>query len=126
MVQSPEPKTAARNAIDHWMRLSDLARFAEQSHGYGDSNGGFGITYPGDLDDFDRANGEYIPDGFLRVYGLWGSPAGYELLVSEVVYLGQLASVLLASGHTAEAERVWSLAEQRRGAPGAASDRPCG
>ncbi len=116
-MQAPEPEAAARDAIRHWWRLTDLAGFAEQGHGYGDSNGGFGVTYPGDLDDFDQANGEFIPAGFVRVYGFWEPPDGYEVLVPEDVSLGQLASVLSAAGHAAEAERVRSLAEQWHAEP---------
>lgn len=122
-MQAPEPDAAIREAIRHWRRLPDLAGFAEQGHGFGDSDGGFGVTYPGDLDDFDRANGEIIPDGFVRVDGFWGAPDGYEVLVPEAVYLDQLAGVLDAAGHAAEAERVRSLAEQRHAKPGVAPDR---
>jgi hypothetical protein len=111
---------AARDVIRHWRRLSQLAEFAERGHGYGDSDGGFGVTYPGDLDGYDRQQGEFIPDGFVEVYGFWGPPDGYEVLVPEVVYLRQLASVLSAAGHSAEAERVWALVEQKSTEPGGA------
>lgn len=110
-MQVPEPDAAARDAIRHWSRLPELAEFAARRHGFGDSDGGFGVTYPGDLDDFDRANGESIPDGFVQVYGFWGPPDGYEVLVAEAVYLGQLAAALSAAGHAAEAARVRSLTE---------------
>jgi len=112
-VVAPDPKKAACDAIRHWHGLPDLAEFAEQGHGFGDDNGGFGVTYPGDLDEFDRESGEYIPEGFVEVYGFRGPPDGYEVLVPETVYLGQLASALSASGHTREAERVRSLEEQK-------------
>jgi hypothetical protein len=121
-VVAPEPEAAARDAIRHWSRLAELAEFAARRHGFGDSDGGFGVTYPGDLDDFDRASGEFIPDGFVQVYGFWGPPDGYEVLVPEVVYLAQLAGVLSAAGQVAEAARVRSLTEQRHAEPGAAPD----
>ncbi|MGB3619882.1 MAG: hypothetical protein WBA20_00885 [Ketobacter sp.] len=45
-----------------------LIEYALGRHGYGGDNGSYGITYPEDLDDFDRANGENIPDGKLEIY----------------------------------------------------------
>jgi hypothetical protein len=122
-VDAQDPEEASRIAIRHWRRLSQLAEFAEQGHGYSDNDGGFGVVYPGDLDDYDHEQGEFIPDGFVEIYGFWGPPQGYEVLVPEVIYLCQLASVLSAAGHSAEAERVWSLVEQRRTEPGDAPDR---
>jgi hypothetical protein len=117
-VQAPEPDAAARDAIRHWSQLPELAEFASRRHGFGDSDGGFGITYPGDLDEYDRVvDGIKIPEGFVQVYGFWGPPDGYEVLVPETVYLALLAGVLSAAGHAAEAERVRSLAEQRHAEP---------
>jgi hypothetical protein len=89
-VQAPEPVDAARNAIRHWSRLPELAEFAARRHGFGDSDGGFGVTYSGDLDDFDRANGEFIPEGFVQVYGFWGPPDGYEMLEIAVSIVAEL------------------------------------
>jgi hypothetical protein len=69
-VDVSEPTVAIRNAIRHWSRLIDLAEFAAQRHGYGDSDGGFGITYPGGHDEYDReVDGFHIPEGFVEVYG---------------------------------------------------------
>jgi hypothetical protein len=113
-MEPPDPESAASDAIRHWRRLSELAVFAARRHGYGDSDGGFGVTYPHDLDDFDRASGAHIPEGFVQVYGFWGPPSGYEILVAETVYLDALATALLVAGHTSEAEQVRSLAEQKR------------
>ena len=101
--------------------MTELAEFAAHRHGYGNTDGGFVITYPGDLDDYDRAvDGIRIPEGFIRVYGFWGPPAGYEVLVSEFEYLNTLAAVLSAAGHLAEAARVRLLAGQQS----ATADRP--
>jgi len=108
-VETPTPEAAARDAIRHWSRLPELAEFAAQRHGFGDSNGGFGVNYPGDLDDHDRATGARIPEGFVRVYGFWGPPGGYEVLVPELTYLGALVAEFSAAGHTKEAARVHSL-----------------
>ena len=37
-----------RDAIRHWPSLTALAGFAAHRHGYGNTDGGFGVTYPGD------------------------------------------------------------------------------
>jgi hypothetical protein len=88
--------------------------FAVRRHGYGNTDGGFGVIYPSDLDGADRAAGENIPDGFVQVYGFWGPPDGYELFVSESEYLDVLAGVLGSAGHPRESEQIRSLAERQR------------
>jgi hypothetical protein len=113
-MQAPTPEVAGSEAIRHWSRLLELAQFAVRRHGFGDSDGGFGVTYSGDLDEYDRVQGAEIPEGFVKVYGFWGPPDGYEVLVSESVYLNTLAGVLSAAGYPAEAARVRSLAKQHR------------
>ena len=113
-MEQPTPEAAICDVVRNWSRLSELADFAAHRHGFGDTDGGFGVTYPSDLDDFDRASGENIPAGFVKVYGYWGSPTGYEIYVPEMAYLETLASVLLAAGHTVEAQRVRILTEQKR------------
>ena len=45
----------AIQAIACWSSLEGLSEFAVARHGYGNDSGG--ITYPGDLDDYDRACG---------------------------------------------------------------------
>lgn len=110
MSEKPDPKTACLDAIRHWSSLQALAEFAVSHHGYGNTDGGFGVLYPGDLDDYDReVEGQFIPPGYVQVYGFWGPPDGYELLVPEATYLSVLAQVLYQNGLTAEAERVQAL-----------------
>lgn len=116
VVETPTPEDAIRDAIRHWSCLSELADFAVDQNGFGNSDGGFGITYPGDLDEYDRAQGEQIPVGFVKVYGFWGLPDGYEVLVAESLYLQTLASLLSAGGHVAEAEQVRLLLAQQKNA----------
>jgi attachment invasion locus protein len=114
-VQAPQSEAAAREAIRHWSRLPQLAEFAGRRHGFGDSDGGFGVTYPGDLDEYARVmEGAHIPEGFVQVYGYWGLPDGYEVLVNELVYLDTLADALWAAGHLDEAAQVQALAAQQR------------
>jgi hypothetical protein len=113
-VYVPEPEAAIREVIRHWSRFPELAEFAARRHGFADSDGGFGVLYPDDLDEYDReVDGAHIPPGQVQLYGFWGPPEGYEILVSERLYLHTLAGALAAAGHTAEAARVRSLAEQQ-------------
>jgi hypothetical protein len=108
---APDAVTAALDAVRYWRPMTELARFAAERHGFGDTDGGFGVTYPDDLDEYDRAvEGTFIPPGFVRVYGFWGPPDGYERLVPEAVYLRVLADVLAGAGHMAEAAAVRALA----------------
>jgi hypothetical protein len=114
MADAPDLETACRDAIRHWSSLQDLAEFASESHGYGDSDGGFGVTYPGDLDEYAReVEGQFIPPGYLTVYGFWGLPDGYEVLVPEKFYLSVLAKVLAEQGLSQESQQVQALADQR-------------
>ena len=84
-----------------------MAKFATARHGFGNSDGGFGVTYPQDLDDYDReVDGAHIKTGDVRVYGFWGPPDGYEVDVSERHYLTILAAVLAETGLIAESSRV--------------------
>lgn len=106
----PSPETAVRDAIRHWSRLPELSEFATQRHGFSNSDGGFGVTYPGDLDEYDRViDGLNIPEGFVEVSGFWGLPDGYELLVPESYYLTILAEMLADKGYSAEANQVRAL-----------------
>ena len=111
----PEPTLAASVAIRHWSNLAQLVRFAADRHGFGDSDGGFGITYPTDLDEHDReVEKMVIPDGYVLAYGFWGiGNGGYEVLVPERLYLNTLAEVLAAASLGHEAALVRSLAAGR-------------
>jgi len=102
-----DPTFAALAAISHWSNKKELVQFALDRHGYADSNGGFGITYPGDLDEYDRiVEGVSIPEGFVQAYGFWGPPEGYALLVEEWRYRDVLAEVLECLGLWQEAANV--------------------
>ena len=83
--------------VDHlfsygWPKDEELAEYAVNRHGYGGDNASYGITYPGDLDDYDRAMGDNIPDGMIEVYGLYFEEG--ELLVEESYYLERLKTHL--------------------------------
>jgi len=121
-----DPTYAALTAIRHWSDKASLVRFALERRGYYAGDGGFGVTYPGDLDEHEReVEGRHVPDGFVLARGFGGPPDGYELLVPEWLYRDVLAEVLECLGMWREASDVrvpegWL----GRAAPAAAGDRP--
>lgn len=110
-MDAPEPNIACRGVIDAWSTLSELVDFAEQRHGFGNSDGGFGAIYPDDLDGYmAEVEGVHVPNGWVLLYGYAHAiPPGYEILIEEAVYLRHLADVLQEHRLTAEAERVTVL-----------------
>ena len=83
--------------------LVQLAELAAARRGFGNSDVGFGVIYPDDLDPDERER-EPIRDGCVRVYGDWGK--AFEFDVAERAYLAVLAKALRENGMTKEAERV--------------------
>lgn len=114
-VTSANPDEAIVQVIQHWPKLAELARFAVQRHGFGDDNGGFGLIYPDDVDDYARVTEQrFIPSGWVEIYGFWGPQmGGYEFLVEEKAYLTSLAKALRAAGLEVEARIVEGLFEGR-------------
>ena len=102
MKNTPSPEGAAHAAMRSWRELRELADFAARRYGYGNSDGGFGIIYPGDLDTSDRvADGLLIPAGLVTPHGFWGTDrgrGGYDVLASERVYLTILADEVAMVG----------------------------
>lgn len=112
--QDSEIYAQIREVIVAWPCIEDLLRFAIAMHGFGDSDGGFGVTYPGDLDAYQLdVEKIIIPAGMVQMYGYWGPPEGYEFMVDEAKYLRVLADVLLEKGLNDEAVRVKELATSR-------------
>ena len=94
--------------------MRQLGGYALSRHGWGDSDGGFGVNYPTDLDEYDRqVDGVEIPSGYVLVYGFWGPPDGYEFLITEAEYISDLLLVLpshfLGSNETALRSLLESL-----------------
>jgi hypothetical protein len=106
-----EQEDAVLQAIRSWPRPGDLATFARERHGYGNSNGGFGVIYPDDLDEHDiQVDGVSIPEGCVEVYGFWGVEAGgWSRVIREDLYLAILARALRAKGLTVDALAVEHL-----------------
>jgi len=101
---------AILETIRHWSRPKELVDFAKKRHGFGDDDGGFGVTYPGDLDEYDReVENRDIKEGFVEVYGFLGSPDEYEFVVEESEYLNVLIGFLKDQMLYNEAKRVEDL-----------------
>lgn len=95
-----------REVIQSCGNKARLAEYARKRHGFGNSDGGFGVTYPTDAQEFEEG---VIPEGSVEIYGHWGPPEGYEVLVEEVEYLRVLAQVLRERGLDQEALDVERL-----------------
>ncbi len=99
-----------REVLTCWADKPQLVGFAKKRHGFGNTDVGFGVSYPSDLDEFE--DDDLIPEGSVQIYGYWGPPEGYEVLVEETEYLQVLARVLSEGGFQAEATEVECLIEQ--------------
>ena len=108
-----EPSTVARkaaiDAMRHWSSLAKLVAFAEARHGYGDSDGFFGIIYPSDLDEFDRANGHSICEGNVEAFAWYGAHEGETHQLPEIEYLELLRQFLTLMGHPSLARQIDKL-----------------
>ncbi|MGJ8674291.1 hypothetical protein [Rubritalea sp.] len=70
--------------LDEHPEKERLISFAEKRHGYGSGNSDSGITYPGDLDEYDKEQGIHIEDGYV---GIYHGMMGWEFHIPEVDYL---------------------------------------
>ena len=104
-----ENETLIREVLKAWGYKERLVEFAKNRHGFGNSDGGFGVSYPSDAKQFEE---EPIQEGYVEIYGFWGPPNGYERLVRESEYLEVLAKVLRELGLQQDAEEVESLIVQ--------------
>jgi hypothetical protein len=113
-----EPDTmltrAMLDAVLSWGRPRELAAMAEQRRGFSNNDGGFGVVYHGDLDEFDHVNCP-IREGHVQVYGFYGPPEGYEHEIEERAYLEFLSAFLRANNLVEDAERVERLAARLPG-----------
>ena len=79
-----------------------LASYAIAGHGFMDDEGFYGVTYPSDLDDWQREReGASIPEGFVEV-----TFEHKDFLVPRVAYLRALARHLRTLGLHELAESV--------------------
>lgn len=109
-IPAEEQPAYVLNVIRKWPWPAQLAEFAVRRHGFADTDGGFGVTYPDDLDDYERATGGHIPEAFLEIWGFWGSPEGDEFHFSERRYLEILAAYLEDLGLKTDSASVAAIA----------------
>jgi hypothetical protein len=107
-----EARQAARGAIRCWRDPAALAVNARERRGYMNTDVGLGITYPGDLDEYDLATGGAIPDGYVEVTAGYREGDFVVHLLAEGEYLNILAQELRARGMDEAAATL-----QRRGPP---------
>ncbi len=105
-----EGELRIREVLTCWGNKAQLVEFARNRHGFGNSDVGFGVIYPSDLDEFEDE--DCIPEGSVQIYGSWGPPEGYETLIKETEYLRVLAEVLREHDLQAETKEVHRLIEQ--------------
>ena len=83
---------------NRWPSPNELVEYAKKRHGYMGDDGYYGVTYPGDLDEYQRdVEGEYIQEGFVEVSFWDGSFNSIKL--SEEKYLAALKAYLINCGH---------------------------
>jgi hypothetical protein len=70
-----------------------LITFAHARHGFGGDDGGYGITYASDLDEFDISQGCSIPTGWVEIYY-----QDTEVTIPEAEYLDYLSAYLRQKG----------------------------
>lgn len=81
-----------------WPSPNKLVEYAKKRHGYMGDDGYYGVTYPGDLDEYQKeVEGECIPEGFVEV-SFWDGSFN-AIQVSEKRYLAELKAHLINSGH---------------------------
>ena len=77
--------------ISSWRSMPQLAEFAAVRQGFCNSDGGHGLQYPEDLDEYEREVEKIaIPDGHVLLFGRKNFPnesAGFEFKISETLYL---------------------------------------
>jgi hypothetical protein len=108
-----EPNTPARkaaiDAMRSWSNIAQLVTFAEARQGYENTDGFFGITFPSDLDESDRANGVSIPEGFVEAKAWYGAHDGEVHQLPETEYLELLRQFLVLNKELELASRVDKL-----------------
>lgn len=67
----------------------ELVRFANERHGFGGDDGGYGVTYPDDLDEYEREiEQQFIPEGSVEIY--CSAYTDKDIIISEKQYLSAL------------------------------------
>jgi hypothetical protein len=123
---SIRPDTPELRATLEAIRCYPLDRLADAAlsrHGYGNSDGGFGVSYERDLTESGECGP--IPPECVEVYTFWGPPEGESYVIPERTYLQILALVLCAKGRDQDFRKVAAFLKTLASAePGTVADRP--
>jgi len=75
----------------------ELVEFANSRHGFGGDDGSYGVTYPTDLDAYERdIQQQVIPDGCVEIY--CSAYTDKDIIISEHKYLSELDKFLKEKG----------------------------
>ena len=88
-----------------WPSPKKLVEYANKGHGYIGDDGYYGVTYPGDLDEYQKeVEGEFIPEGFVEV-SFWDGSFN-AIQISEKRYLAELKAHLINCGYLELAQEL--------------------
>ena len=74
-----------------------LVQFANERHGFGGDDGGYGVTYPSDLDAYEREiEQQFIPVGSVEIY--CSAYTDKDIIIPEKLYFTVLKKHLEATG----------------------------
>ena len=80
---------------NRWPSPEELVKFAKTRHGYCGDDGYYGVTYPSDLDEYQKqVEGAFIPDGYIEV--MYWDGDFKDIQVMEGEYLKALREHLLS------------------------------
>jgi len=83
----------------NWPDEESLVKYAIDRNGFGGNDNYYGVTYPTDLDEYQReVEGEYIPEGYLEI-NYWDKQHK-EIKCTESEYLAALKAHLINKGFT--------------------------
>ena len=80
---------------NRWPSPEDLVKYAQEKRGYGGDDGYYGVTYPSDLDEYQKqVEGEFIPEGYVEV-SYWDGDF-QSIQIKEAEYLSALRAHLVS------------------------------
>lgn len=82
-----------------------LVRFANERHGFGGDDGCYGVTYPSDLDAYEReVEQQFIPEGSVEI--CCSAYIDKDIIIPEKQYLAALKKYLESTGQYELAGRL--------------------
>jgi hypothetical protein len=93
---------------NRWPSDEQLVEYACAGHGYGGDDGYYGVTYPSDLDEYQKlVDGEFIRQDHVQI-AYWDGDI-QTLEITEVAYLEAVKARLNSNGKNALASIVQAL-----------------